>query len=93
MPPDEQTMPSKTRKNRVALERDKLRNTSHWDLDYLPLHEVEALFAGQARHRNDAGPVKRPGRSISRRVLGLLCVAAGLGFLAVALIAARFYAT
>lgn len=42
---------SPPKKPRVYKESEKLRHTSHWDIDYLPLKEVEALYA-----RGDTGP-------------------------------------
>jgi hypothetical protein len=42
-------MTTENGKKRVALEQDKVRQTSHWDLDYLPLKEVDALYAVEDR--------------------------------------------
>lgn len=33
------------KKPRVYKESEKVRHTTHWDIDYLPLKEVEALYA------------------------------------------------
>ena len=39
----------KDRKKRVTIERDKVRQTSHWDMDYLPREELEALYSLDTR--------------------------------------------
>ena len=34
------------KKARVYKESEKIDHTTHWDMDYLPLKEVEALYRG-----------------------------------------------
>ena len=71
-------MTNENGKKRVALEQDKLRQTSHWDLDYLPLKEVDALYD----RPETAGASESPRKQMTNRSLGLICIAAGLGLLA-----------
>ncbi|MGD9332387.1 MAG: hypothetical protein PVJ53_13825 [Desulfobacterales bacterium] len=87
-----QKMPINEANTKVALEREKLRNTSHWDLDYLPMQEVEALYANQVDSSEDTEPLQHKGSSWSKRMLGLFCIAGGLVLLAMVIIAAQFYA-
>lgn len=75
-------MTTKNGKKRVALERDKVRQTSHWDLDYLPLKEVDALYDRPGDRRETAGASESPRKQMTNRSLGLICIAAGLGLLA-----------
>jgi len=67
---------------RVTLEQDKVRQTSHWDLDYLPLREVDALYERPGGRRETAGASESSRKQISNRSLGIICIAAGLGLLA-----------
>lgn len=75
---------------RVTLEQDKVRQTSHWDLDYLPLREVDALYDRPGGHRETAGASESPRKQISNRSLGIICIAAGLGLLALTVTVALF---
>ena len=72
----------KGRKKRVTLEQDKVRQTSHWDLDYLPLAEVDALYDRPGGRHEAVGDSESPRRRLTNRTLGLICIAAGLGLLA-----------
>jgi hypothetical protein len=83
-------MTTKSGKKRVTLEQDKVRQTSHWDLDYLPLKEVDALYDRPDDRRETAGASKSPRKRMSYRSLGLICIAAGLGFLALTVTVALF---
>ena len=49
-------MKKKPKKPRVYKESEKVRHTTHWDIDYLPLKEVDALYG----KGNGALPVDRP---------------------------------
>ncbi len=75
-------MTTENGKKRVALEQDKVRQTSHWDLDYLPLKEVDALYDRPGDGRETAGVSESPRKQMTNRSLGLICIAAGLGLLA-----------
>jgi len=75
---------------RVTLEQDKVRQTSHWDLDYLPLREVDALYERPGGRRETAGASESPRKQIRNRSLGIICIAAGLGLLALTVTVALF---
>ena len=70
------------RKRRVKHEKDKVRQTSHWDLDYLPLKEVDMLYDRSGGGRETVGVRQSPRKQMTNRTLGLICIAAGLGLLA-----------
>ena len=78
------------RTKRVALEEDKRRQTTHWDLDYLPMTELEALHSRPAVGRAAARPAKPPSDAVARRRWGLACLLAGLGLFLLALVLARW---
>jgi len=83
-------MTTENGKKRVALEQDKVRQTSHWDLDYLPLKEVDALYDRPVGRREKAGVSESPRKPMTNRSLGLICIAAGLGLLALTVTVALF---
>jgi hypothetical protein len=83
-------MTTENGKKRVALEQDKVRQTSHWDLDYLPLKEVDALYDRPGGRRETAGASESPRKQMSNRLLGIICIAAGLGLLALTVTVALF---
>jgi len=77
-------------KKRLYTEREKVRQTTHWDMDYLPLEKV----AGYYRHL-ESGSKKtvRPNLPKQHRAyLGLGLIAAGLLLLLGAVLAARLLA-
>jgi len=47
-------MPERSLKKRVSLEESKVRQTTHWDMDYLPRDEVQALYARGASRPAEA---------------------------------------
>lgn len=71
-------------KKRVTLEQDKVRQTSHWDLDYLPLTEVDALYDRLGGRREIAGAGESPREQMTNRTLGLIGIGIGLGLLVLA---------
>jgi hypothetical protein len=73
------------RSKRVALERDKVRQTTHWDMDYLPLKEVERLHARVDLDSAEAPASEPTSQAASNRRLGAICIAAGLGLLTLVL--------
>ena len=75
-------MTTENGKKRVTLEQDKVRQTSHWDLDYLPLKEVDALYDRPGGRRETDEASESSGKQMANRSLGLICIAAGLGLLA-----------
>ena len=82
-------MSDMVKKKRVSLERDKFRQTTHWDLDYLPSQEVEDLYAAKIHRPIDESRQERSPKTMTNRQLGLLCMAAGLGLLGLAFAVAR----
>ena len=84
-------MTTKTGKKRVRLEQDKVRQTSHWDMDYLPLAEVGALYDRQIARHEEKGSSEHSDKKMTNRSLGLICIAAGLGLLALAVMVALFF--
>ena len=83
-------MPERHRKKRVALEETKVRQTTHWDMDYLPRDEVEALYNRDASPPPETHATRSTRTSMSPRKLGIICIAAGFGLLALAVAAARY---
>ena len=84
-------MTTENEKKRVTLEQDKVRQTSHWDLDYLPLKEVDALYDRPGGCRETAGVSESSRKQMSNRSLGIICIAAGLGLLALTVTVALFF--
>lgn len=83
-------MTTKTGKKRVRLEQDKIRRTSHWDMDYLPLEEVRKRYDRQIARHEDKGSSEHSEKRMTNRSLGLICIAAGLGLLALVVMVALF---
>jgi hypothetical protein len=57
-------MVKKRKKPRIYMEEAKRRHTTHWDIDYLPREEVEALYGLDAESSYDAkanGQIKDKG--------------------------------
>ena len=79
-------------KKRVSVERDKVRRTTHWDLDYLPSREVEDLYDAESPGVEKERAAREPRPTWTNRQLGLLCMAAGLVLLGLAVLAARLLA-
>jgi len=74
------------KKTRIFKEQAKDRHTTHWDMDYLPRKEVEALYAksdGQRKKRK-ADTEGDPGR------IGWTLILVGLGLLILSLVLIRF---
>ena len=70
--------PEANAKQRVTVERDKLRQTTHWDMDYLPLETVEDLYGREQLRTADAPSPEPPPRTTSNRRLGVICILAGM---------------
>ena len=83
-------MPERSLKKRVSLEESKVRQTTHWDMDYLPRDEVQALYArGASRSAEAFSSVPSP-KTLSPGQLGVICIVIGIGLLIVAAAASRF---
>jgi len=74
------------KKTRVYKDQAKDRHTTHWDMDYLPRKEVEALYAKSQKKRKKREPEGEgdPGR------IGWFLVFAGVGLLTLSLLLIRF---
>lgn len=72
-------MDEKQKKHRVFKEKGKIKQVTHWDLDYLPREEIDDLYL-QKREENyrKAGPTYRSGG----KKLALMLIAMGLVLLA-----------
>ena len=84
--------PEPNAKPRVTVERDKLRQTTHWDMDYLPLESVERLYGRKGVKTADTASFEPPPRTTSSRRLGVICILAGVVLLIITLALAGFLA-
>jgi hypothetical protein len=82
-------MADNTWKKHIALEEAKARQTSHWDMDYLPWEQVEALYEALPPRRDIVSAPEHPEPDHPRKT-GFLCMALGTGLLLLALAAARY---
>lgn len=81
-------MESQSTKRRLYTEREKVRHTTHWDMDYLPIEEVERYYfqhPSQKQGTRDAAPKK----TMNQRRLGLVLICIGAGLFAAALTLGR----
>lgn len=83
-------MEKQTKKKRVYYESAKIRATSHWDLDYMPLKEVEAHFAQLAEQNTADQNPKPPTFRLSSFFLGLILLALGVFLLLGAVVVGRY---
>ena len=77
------------KRQRVFVEGEKKRYTSHWDLDHLPLEEIEKLHSRPAQ----AGPQaaeKTPARPAASRLTALSLIGGGILLLLLAIALNRF---
>ena len=79
-------------KSRVVLEADKVRQTTHWDLDYLPLQTVDSLYDRKASGTAETASPGMSSKTPSNRYLGMICILAGVGLLVMSLAVAGFVA-
>lgn len=77
-------MKTEKQKFRLVKEEEKLRQVTHWDLDYLPRDEILDLYQRRTGYRQ---PTNKNGRAIedSNKTLPLLLIAAGILVLTAAL--------
>lgn len=76
-------------KKLLYTEREKIRHTTHWDLDYLPIEEVEHYHFKASTSRGKKTPREKKDRS--QRWLGLVLMAAGVVLFACAILLGRYF--
>jgi len=81
-------MGSETMKKRIYAEREKIRHTTHWDMDYLPREVVARQYLQSPPGGGKTAPRKEDGRQ--QRRLGLMLISAGLALFAGAVLLGRF---
>lgn len=78
------------KKKRVYVEAAKRHQTTHWDMDYLPMADVEKYYAvPPAKSVRKRHPVFQK-RKVTQRMLGCIFIVAGIGMLALAVALGRF---
>lgn len=82
-------MANQSSKQRLYTEREKVRHTTHWDLDYLPIEEVENYYVHHPAKERGTGDTP-PKKIIDQRRLGLVLIGIGAGLFAAALAFGRF---
>jgi len=82
-------MANQSAKKRLYTEREKVRHTTHWDLDYLPIEEVENYYFQNPTNKRDPRAAF-PKKTMDQRRLGLILIGIGAGLFAVALVLGRF---
>ena len=80
-------------KIRLSVEREKVRRTSHWDWDYMPLKEMEKHYAqlATADKPRDENTNRKP--FWSQRKIALACIFGGLAIISLAVTIARHLTT
>lgn len=81
-------MANQSTKQRLYTEREKVRHTTHWDLDYLPVEEVENYYF-QNPTKKPAPKATLPKKIRDQRRLGLALIVIGTGLFAVAVVLGR----
>lgn len=82
-------MADQSTKQRLYTEREKARHTTHWDLDYLPIEEVENYYFQNPTNKPDP-KAALPKKTMDQRRLGLVLIGIGTGLFAAALVLGRF---
>jgi hypothetical protein len=79
-------MDKQEKKTRIYKDQAKDRHTTHWDMDYLPRQEVDALYAqsDRKRHKKEPDMKEDPGR------IGWTLIIAGVTLLLLSLLLIRF---
>ena len=74
------------KKKRIYKDQAKDRHTTHWDMDYLPRKEVDALYAKSStmQKKKEADTEGDPGR------IGWILIIAGVSLLILSLVLVRF---
>jgi hypothetical protein len=78
----------KTGKKRIYAEREKIRQTTHWDMDYLPKEVVARRYLKPSTDSGKTAPRKENGRQ--QRRLGLVFIGVGTALFVCAIWLARF---
>lgn len=78
----------KTRKKRIYAEREKIRHTTHWDMDYLQREVVARQYLKPPVGSGKIDPQKENGRQ--KRRLGLMLIGFGSALFAGAVLLGRF---
>jgi len=83
-------MTQQSTKQRLYTEREKVRHTTHWDMDYLPIEEVESYyFLPPEKEQAHRGTPRS--KKMDQRRLGLALIGIGAGLFAAALALGRFW--
>ena len=77
-------MVKRTNNIRLIKEEEKIRQVTHWDMDYLPRDEILEMYKREKRHHGLRGRYKSATDKNSK-ALSLLMIATGLLLLAVTL--------
>ena len=77
------------RKTRIYAEREKIRHTTHWDMDYLPREVVERQYLKPPTGSVKPFSQKENGRQ-QRSRLGLVLIGVGVALFAGAVLLGRF---
>jgi len=77
-------MKTEKKKFRVTKEQEKIRQVTHWDLDYLPKEKILDLYQRETGYRKQKHKTA-PATDESNRTIPLLLIAIGLLLLAGAL--------
>lgn len=77
-----------TRKKRIYAEREKIRHTTHWDMDYLPREVVARQYLKPPASSSKTASPKENGRQ--QRRLGLVLIGVGAALLAGTVLLGRF---
>jgi len=85
-------MTRQSNKQRLYTEREKVRHTTHWDLDYLPREEVENYYFLHPE-KKEAYRGKPPEKKVEHRKLGVVLIVIGAGLFAAALVLGRLFGT
>ena len=75
-----------SKKTRIYKDQAKDRHTTHWDMDYLPRKDVEALYAKTEKKQ----PRKEPDVEGDPRRIGWTLIIAGVVLLILTLLLIRF---
>ncbi|MDX2511548.1 MAG: hypothetical protein QNK25_05810 [Desulfobacterales bacterium] len=83
-------MSIETKKKRIYAEREKIRHTTHWDMDYLPREAVERQYLKPLTGSGKIASQKEGGRQ-QRPPVGLVLIGVGAVLFAGAVLLGRFF--